>query len=255
MNIGLIIICLVSSKNETVHKPKFPLWSLYETQKILDDLCTKSGKSYMILTRNPGNGSFPSKPWGKPSRSCRAFSSNTRTKNYFLVVRKPLWYPWFLTRIIHDFLCFIQESYVFWLSYFYINCFSAFFKVIWEVIRDLKNWFPIRTISDFLDFMQGSYMISRISLKNHMWFHWFHATRMKSATQDRYWPDELRSWTWGPAWPNSMVWIKFGSRLSVWPMPIIFFSVWPIPTFPLFHTRIICFLALIFLHKLLFRVF
>ena len=108
---------------------------------------------------------------GKPSRSCRAFSSNTSTNNYFLVVREPPWYPWFLTRIIYDILCFIQESCVFWLSYFYKKCFSAFYKVMWEDIRDLNPWFPIWIISDFLDFKQGSNMISRISFKNLLCLH------------------------------------------------------------------------------------
>ena len=52
--------------------------------------------------------------------------------------------------------------------------------------------------------------------------------RMKSATQDRYWPDQLWSRTGGPI---SMVWEKFGSRFSVWPMEIFVCSVWPISTF------------------------
>ena len=85
-----------------------------------------------------------------------------------------IWFLQFRTRIIYDFLIFIQEPCVFWLWYFYINCFSAFFDVMWEVIEGLNTWFPIRFINDFLDFMQGSYMVSRISFRIHIWFPRFH---------------------------------------------------------------------------------
>ena len=75
---------------------------------------------------------------------------------------------------------------------------------------------------------------------------------MKSATQDRYWPDRLGSRTGGPVPPSTMVWKQIGSRLpsghcQFWSVRsgeypyfglfglanthISVCSVWPIPKF------------------------
>ena len=55
--------------------------------------------------------------------------------------------------------------------------------------------------------------------------------RMKSVTQDRYWPDRLGSRTGGSSAtaPNGLE--KNWVALSVWPMAISVCSVWPIPIF------------------------
>ena len=116
LNISQKVLLSASSKNETVHKLKHLLWSLYETQEILDDP-SPNEIIYDPYMKSRKLKFFLARQW-KPSWSCLAFSSNTRTNNYFLVVLEPLWYLWFLTRIIHDFLNFIKGSYMIsWFSY------------------------------------------------------------------------------------------------------------------------------------------
>ena len=55
--------------------------------------------------------------------------------------------------------------------------------------------------------------------------------RMKSATQDRYWPDRLGSQTGGSGATVHNGLEKIWVATSVWPMAILVCSVWRIPIF------------------------
>ena len=55
--------------------------------------------------------------------------------------------------------------------------------------------------------------------------------RNKSATQDRYWPDQLGSRTWGSSATVHNGLEKIQVTPSVWPMAILVCSVWRIPIF------------------------
>ena len=88
------------------------------------------------------------------------------------------------------------------------------FKMFWNW-QMLHVEFPTMSLVGFC----FSFMV-----RERFWFF----SRMKSATQDRYWPDRLGSRTGGSGAtsPNGLekIWVA----PSVWPMAI---SVWPIPIF------------------------